>query len=204
LYKTLNAKLTGISPLMFHNARLANPLNEIAKAMKVITSKRRKSDTDLAQLSDLEWIGGMYSTEDGAFAITNNKVDITGFGVPCLTADCVMAGLGSGATINRLGRAFEVGVIVEKDFPLIYKGPKDVVGLFQDMNFRDMRSVVVNSQRVIRTRPIFRNWAVNIEVEYWEDQVTRLQLIEALQNSGALKGWMDYRPRFGRFTVEII
>ena len=56
--------IEGTAPLLMHNIRLADPLNPIAKAMKAISSKRKKTDDDLAQLARLEFEGGLYVLPD--------------------------------------------------------------------------------------------------------------------------------------------
>ena len=50
-------KATGDVPLIMHNGRLANPFDKFARAMKVITAKRKKTDEELETLAWLEWQG---------------------------------------------------------------------------------------------------------------------------------------------------
>ena len=60
---TVNVRIEGHQPLIFHNSQLANPLNKWAKAMKDVTSKRKKTDADLLELQRLEFMGGIYYDE---------------------------------------------------------------------------------------------------------------------------------------------
>jgi hypothetical protein len=53
-YQTLRFKLISVAPLLCHNGQLADPLNDIARQMKKISSKREKTDTDLEELARLE------------------------------------------------------------------------------------------------------------------------------------------------------
>ena len=52
--------ITGTAELLMHNARLANPLDSAAKAMKAISSKRVKTDEDHAEMARLEHFGSLY------------------------------------------------------------------------------------------------------------------------------------------------
>jgi len=60
-------KLTGIRDLLQHNERMANPMNEIAKELKVITGKRKKSDEDYEAMAQVEFKGGLYINKDGPY-----------------------------------------------------------------------------------------------------------------------------------------
>ena len=62
--ETLKARLTGLVPLILHNARLADPLDPISKAMKTVSSKRKKTDADFEELARLEFEGGLYMVDD--------------------------------------------------------------------------------------------------------------------------------------------
>ena len=64
--------------------------------------------------------------------------------------------------------------------------------------------VGLNGKRVMRTRPIFRAWSVVAEVEY-EDTILNLEQVNRwVQTAGVQVGLCDWRPRYGRFTVEKI
>src|ERR1017187_324250 len=52
--------LEGTGALLMHNARLSNPLDPAARAMKKVSAKRNKTDDDHAELAHLEFIGSLY------------------------------------------------------------------------------------------------------------------------------------------------
>jgi hypothetical protein len=56
--------------------------------------------------------------------------------------------------------------------------------------------------KIMRYRPIFRNWSLSATVVVNEDVVNINEVKKALVDAGALIGLGDYRPRFGRFNVE--
>ena len=86
-------------------------------------------------------------------------------------------------------------------WPIIYKGSKDPEKLFDDKNFVDKRGVIVNRSRIIRTRPIFREWELVFDVQFIETVVNKSNVIDALTLAGQIIGLCDYRPKYGRFEV---
>jgi hypothetical protein len=189
--KNVSAKLVGISPLMTHNEQLANPLNPVTRELKKLTGQRGKSDEMLEQIMKLEWLGGLY-TEAG-------KVVMPG--------DNVIACLKEGARKRKQGKDFAAGVMPsEATFALQYDGPKEPEALWNAGSFLDYRGVVVGGKRIMRARPIFRAWALDVAFTYDPEIVNEEQIIEALQIAGERCGLCERRPSkggsFGRFMVE--
>lgn len=183
---------TGTHTLLLHNARLSNPLDEVAKAMKRVTSKRTKTEEDHEELARLEHMGSLYfDTDIGPYLPGQNFER-------CL----VDAG-----RITKSGKKIERGVFVTSDVnPIAYDGPRDVAGLWKDENFRHSASVKVGTSRVTRTRPQFRKWAAQAEGTYDPAVINLDELREIAVTAGTMIGLGDWRPRFGRFeaTVEKI
>lgn len=67
----------------------------------------------------------------------------------------------------------------------------------------DKRPVVnpTTRGRVIRARPILREWALNFKLKVLDDQFPREVVKSILDYAGTAVGIGDYRPRFGRFIV---
>lgn len=63
----------GVQPLILHSCQTVNPLHPVTKAMKAITSKgtKKMTEEDHARVSDLEMIGGVYSTETDYSGLVN-------------------------------------------------------------------------------------------------------------------------------------
>lgn len=184
----IRVTIKGIVPLLMHSSRLANPMNETAKAMKKISAKRKKTDDDFAELAKLEWHGSAYADSEG---------------YPCLTNDQLDGVLQAGARKAKLGQVFKSSVFVTNPTARLRYGKdlkmEDLWGVAEHV---DVRSVAVQRNRVMRTRPVFPTWGTTFEVGYYSDQVDRDQVVKALEDGGALSGVGDFRPKFGRFTVE--
>lgn len=74
----------------------------------------------------------------------------------------------------------------------------------QNERYADVRAVIVNNSRVMRTRPIFHDWSIEFSADFDDEQINRDQLIKATEDAGRMVGLCDYRPKFGRFTVEVL
>lgn len=181
-------RLTGVAPMLMHNAQMSDPLNPHAKALKAVTSKRTKTDADLEEIARLEWRGGLYYDKDLG---------------PAIPSDIIDAVMVTGAKKNKLGKAFKSAVFaVNGPFKVNYTGPRDEKDLWKDPKFRSTMSLRVGTARVMRTRPIFNEWSIDIDIMLIEgEEVNANEVFEALQNGGVSGGIGDFRPKYGRFTV---
>jgi hypothetical protein len=182
--RTTEITIRGLTPLIMHNGRLSDPLDEATQALSRLTSKRNKTLDDHRAVSKAEWMGSLYVTEKGA---------------PCLPGEVIEAALCEGARKYKLGKAAKGGIIVAGDFPLVYDGPKTPAKLWDHGGFLKRASARVGTNRVIRSRPIFPQWEVSFEVQ-WDpalvkDDTTVLEIVDAAGQSGIC----DWRPKFGRF-----
>lgn len=179
----------GTHALLMHNARLSNPLDEIAKAMKRVTSKRVKTDEDHEELARLEHSGSLYLDSEVGPHIPGQNFE------RCLV---------DAARITKAGKKIERGVFVETDVnPISYDGPRDLDGLWKDENFRHAASVKIGTNRVTRTRPQFRRWIVEAEGTYDPAIINLGELQEIATTAGLMIGLGDWRPRFGRFAAAV-
>jgi hypothetical protein len=182
-------KLTGVAPLMMHNERLANPRDPKTAAYKVLTSQRKKTPELLEQIAKSEWFAGLYDRDD--------KV--------VLPADNILATLKEGARKRKLGKQVEAGVFSSKAyFELDYDGPKNIHALWDDGRFFDYRTVAVAQSRVMRARPRFDAWSVDVQVNFDPELISEADLFDSMQVAGQIVGLCEKRPQFGRFSVEKI
>lgn len=185
--ESLKATLTGVSPLLMHNGQLADPTNEFTKQLKAITSRKKKTDADHLEVRKVEWFGSLYIDPDGVIAMPANNI---------------LAGVIEGARKNKNGKQAEAGIYeVLPYFPLRYDGPKDPEKLYETKGFVDYRAVVVNQGRVMRSRPCFRRWELDVELMVDTDLINMPAARQALVVLGEQIGIGDFTPRHGRFTV---
>jgi hypothetical protein len=193
--KDIKIKITGMRPLLIHNGMMADPTNPYTIAIKKITAKGSKKLTehDYVERDRLEWEAGLYwSTEIGGIAI------------PCDNLErCIQ----EGAKKNRLGKDFSAAVFVqEPEVALVHRlSGKAKEKIYADPSYTLRKGVKVQLARIIRIRPLIpTGWSLTFTVEYDESIVNRNAVIQALTDAGALIGLGDWRPKFGRFSVEVL
>jgi hypothetical protein len=186
----LTVTLTGTSPLLCHNIHLANPDNRWARAIAAITKKRTKTDDDRREIGRLEWFGSLYTHKNGIVMPTSNVLK-------CFIET---------GKVTKEGRSVARAVaMADVNVPLVYNGPDAPEELWNHEDFRDQTLVGVGKKRVLRTRPIFRAWALRVDME----MLTQVMDFEAIQKiihlAGRIEGLGDNRVNgYGRFSAEIL
>lgn len=205
MYKTLTVKINGVKPLMVRNVQLANPLNPIVKLIKSYSGKRKKTDEDLEVLSQLEWVGGLYTSESFQdIQVSNGIVTPVGGGNCILPAAGIEAALVSAAKKFKLGTTFKSAILIDEDPEINFAGKsKEIADLVRNPNYIDIRAVTVNRVKIMRTRPIFPDWSISFELQYLPDQISKQQIKDVLDIGGRVVGMFEYRPRFGSYSYEL-
>lgn len=207
-WKTVKAKIVGVSDLIMHNGQLSDPLNYYSIEMRKITDSKRgankKTEADHVRLAQLEFMGGLWLDDKGE---------------PAIPSDAIEAMLQkAGASVQRVGgkRNFATGIRVLSDFfPLKYSGPRQPEKLWGEGFIGDKKSPFVfrkavknMNARVQRTRPRFADWSIDLEFQFDDETVQKSQIKDALDKAGDVVGIGDWRPssptpgKFGRFRVE--
>lgn len=180
--------IRGLTPLIMHSGRLADPLDPAAKVLKAAVKKNKgagKTDENEANVRKLEWFGGLYVDGDGA---------------PCLPGEVLEGMLMEGSKKLRMGPKGKT-LIVEHDAPLKYKGPKTAEELWATGKFRKSAGVRVKQSRVIRTRPMFPEWECTFTITWDPEAITDEDELRDIVDACSINGIGDWRPRFGRFEV---
>jgi hypothetical protein len=171
-----------------HDGKMADPLNKHAKAIKKISAKRQKTDADHEQMSKLEFLGAMYTNDDG---------------VPCIPGTVIEATLRTAAKKKKQGKQCTEGLRCIGTFALEYDGPKDPEEMWEAAErFADRRVVRVQTSRTMRTRPVFPEWKVGVTVEFDDEIINKTDVDAWMETAGRVVGMCDYRPTFGTFSVE--
>jgi hypothetical protein len=205
--KAIKFRLTGVSAILMHSGlRMPNPLDPLSKEMKKVSSKRSKTDSDFELMSDLEFLGGLYTTDPLDITINGNGVQCVGGGKVCIPSEVIEATLIKAAKKTRKGDAFKSGVIVDDDSVLDWPGlPSSIPALFAKRHlWRDIRPVKIKQATIMRTRPIFRDWSIIVDINYLDDILNEEQLRSAMVTAGQIIGFCDNRPKNGRFSVEVL
>jgi hypothetical protein len=172
-----------------HNERLANPMDPHARDVSKIAKKRSKTESDYEMLAKLEFKGGLYISEE------------TGPYVPGTWIDKMLETSGKKEKLGTTMKAY--ARCMEDAMPIGFDGPRTIEGMW-DKHFYDQRCVGVQTRKTVRTRPCFREWTLECTILYDETALEHEQIIRAMDRAGQAIGLGDYRPRFGRFTIEVL
>lgn len=188
--KKIHVTLCGKNTLMMHSTKTVNPLNEIAKAIKELTSKKNKTEEDLQTISDLEWEGGLYYEDE------------LGLHIPI---HCIKAVLEAGAKFNKMGKNVNRFCQFLSQYAPLDIGEKfDLDKARAKKLFRDVRSVVVQRNRVLRSRPRFDYWRTEFDMTYDEEHIDLSTIIKAFDMAGEYVGLLEGRSLgYGRFDTSI-
>lgn len=183
-------RIAGTAPLLMQAETLANPLHELTKAHKAVSGKRKKSEDDYLWLMESEWSASMYYDDE------------IGPYIPALNIEGCIAEAGK---IHRLGKTIKQAVRVMDDkHKLEFDGSRSKEKLWKSGKHADVRGVNVGGKKIMRCRPIFLSWATQFDVEFMEDVIDKGDLVRVVEEAGRRIGIGTYRPRFGRFTAEVL
>lgn len=185
--EVIKIKLRGNAPMLMHSDRTANPLDPFAKQLKAVTSKRKKTDDDHAEISRIEFIASLYYDESEGYHMPAQNLEA------CLLNSAKQFKLGT--TIKQALLIHENGTFT---FPDDSKKPEK---LQKESQYVDMRTVKVQQSKNVRTRPIFHEWEVEFEAFLDTDKLNTEEFKKIVLNAGDYVGLGDYRPRYGRFEV---
>lgn len=188
--------IVGDTPMLMNNGRMANPLDEFAKAIKLISKKRNKTEDDFAKMADLEWEGGLY---------LDDKQKI------CVPGSWIKGMIVSAGKKRKLGKTIKESLISQGPpehngmFPLKFDGDNlSFEKLKASAAHRDIRAVIISGRKVMRCRPIFHGWSLTFWVDYLEDQIDSQDLDDLVVIGGRLICLSNFRPEYGHFhTVAI-
>ena len=185
-YTQYDVVLQGDS-LIMHNGQTADPLNPFSKAMKEISGKRKKTDTDYEAMANIEFKAGLYVDAKNNVIIPSRVLEAT---------------LVVGAKKSKEGPLALSGMFVDTDATFTYDGhPMTLDELLNSPEHRLCVAVRVGMAKVMRTRPHFKNWTAKFKVSLNSDVANEGQLRRWVEDAGAYVGIGDYRPRHGRYEI---
>jgi hypothetical protein len=196
--------------MVCHNERLADPLDSITQALAEITGKRKKAIEDHQEIARREFFGGLYTHPVYEWE-PDEDLEVL-IGVPAWN---VLRCLQEGAKRHKRGPDILRGVspipefapvTFENPFGDVFEGPQSPHALWQDGGLSLRKSVGVQRSRTMRTRPIFREWELTLDVEV-DPTVLDVHTIRFMwKDAGLYAGLGEMRPVYGKFegTVEVL
>ncbi len=186
-------EIEGETPLLIHNGRTANPLDEYAKKMKVLTSKRKKTDEDIEKILDIQWHASLYWNDKiGLYMPVENFF-------ACLHKACKKHKLGNQVSGFIFGETL--------GFPIIVEGHKDLKKLEDTPAYRFIKAVTIQRSKTMSCRARFEKWGINFNFEVdqsllTEDDVT--MILNTMSNRIGLGVWTPSHPKPGNHGKFIL
>ena len=188
--------LRGTSPLIMHNGAAGLDNRSPANLEKAEIARKRGSDrteADLARLRELDCFTSLWLDDEGA---------------PSIPPAALRAVVERGARKLKQGPQVREGFVVEAVEKFLYDRN---LGATADDLCRTVQftvGVVVQRQRILRTRAKFDDWGVIFVVEVDDELVDKQQLATWLDIGGRRLGLGDWRPEksghYGRFETKEI
>ena len=174
------------APLLMHNERLADPLDPFSLEIAKISKKRGKTEADHLEIARLEFAGGMYHDEEVG---------------PYIPGWHVIRCIQNAGKQHKLGASVLRGVTpVSMKAPVEYAGPRDIESMWKAGTFALRKSVGISSARTMRTRPVFEEWQLRVEIEIDLNVLDPEKIDQLAEEAGRYQGLGDYRPIYGRFA----
>lgn len=187
--ETLKLKIEGRGPLLMQADTLADPLNPATVQHKALTGKKKKTEEDHIAIARSEFIASLYYRKEIGVHIPGQNFD---------------GAFRAAAAMHRQRMNWDRGCIVLDDAaPLLYDGPRTPAALWENRDFVDARAVVVSNRRVIRYRPIFREWACEIALQFDPQIMSDSEVVKIINDAGKYTHICTFRRRFGRFEASV-
>jgi hypothetical protein len=195
------------TPLVMHNERLVDPLDEFVQEIATHTGKRGNNKTlsTHANISRLEFYGGLYTEPPLTLSFVEGRTNGASPRV-CVPANNIIRCLQqAGSQFDKKGQHVLRGIHQLEEYALLeYDGPDDPIELYKDPErFLLRKSVGVQRSRTMRSRPLFADWKLSLPIEV--DQV--VFNLETVRNiwayAGRYVGLGEMRPIYGRFVGEV-
>lgn len=186
VWKKVQYRLSSACPMIMHNGQTSDPLNKFSKALKKVSSKRIKTDSDHEEMAHIEFVASLYLNGNG----------------PVIPAKNIEGMLIRAAMKTKEGQVAKPAMFCDEHAELEYEGPRDAEALYKDERFPYTELVVIQRARLPRTRVLFREWQSTVTINYEDSLVNESRIDEWVKTAGEQIGLMDWRPKFGRFTAK--
>ena len=192
--RNMSVNITGINPILLNNPQTVDSFNSYSKRMKVITSKRAKTDEDMMALRDLEIEAKIYWDDELKLY------------VPTTWVTAALAGWSfKKAKISKADIRSAVFTVSPKA-KLHYRDDdkvKEVSDIVGNHAFRHTMTLKQGQVRIVKAAPIFHNWAFTVELEFDGTVIDPATLEQILIHASKYGGYGDFRPTFGRALTEV-
>ena len=186
-------EIEGETPLIIHNGRTSNPLDEYAKKMKVLTSKRKKTDEDIEKLLDIQWHASLY---------WHPKIGLY------MPVENIQAALYKACKKHKMGNQVSGFVFGETvGFPILVDGHDNLAKLESIPAYRFVKAVTIQRSKTMSCRAMFEKWELKFNFEIDQSIITQddvTMILNTMSNRIGLGVWTPSHPKPGNHGKFII
>jgi hypothetical protein len=192
--QSISVTIKGIQPLLHANPQAVARQNRFNRAMAIINAKKtRRTDSDYADLADLEVESRLYFDEKIGVYVPGNWM--------------MAAIAGRSFSVAKLGKERVRGAvfITQDKLPLKYRWMnkvKTIEDVVKNPQFRHSMILPQGQSRLEKNMPIFHDWSFTADIEFDDTVLDRADLKRILENAARYVGFGDFRPTFGRAEAE--
>lgn len=175
--KTIKVEIIGTSPLLMNSPKAMLEPQEAG-----ITNKKKK------YVPKIEAEKVCYRTKNGKLFVPAEAIKGT----------MINAATGQKDTVKKMAVR-----------PLVAAGvrisPKEIILNKQEYEI-DQRTVVIQRNRVVKWRPLIKDWKLSFDINYNDEAIDSPVLHKLLEQAGKWVGILDFRPQklgeFGMFEIS--
>lgn len=193
MIQSIKFRYIGLSQILLNNPQTVDALNPFTKELAKVNKKRNKTEEDHLHRYDLEVAAKIY-WRDGIVVPTSwvtASICKASFKVCKISKNDVRSAF---FPVNDFEKLKYAGVEKVKD-------KKDVI---HNQDNRWLFPTKQGQVKVMKAFPIFDDWSFDAEVEYDDSIIPRDDLIRIVEHGAKYNGFGDFRPTFGRATVEVL
>ena len=198
-FRRFELTVEGTRPLVCSNPCTVDPLGQHAEAIKYFTNLKKGRNEHA--LRRLHWLFSGYWGTEGSFTYgpsLDGDSKFSGFGDPFLPAQNLQRCIRDGAVAWKLGKDTKRAIVVEEDAPLVYEGPTDAEGMYDDPRFV---SIAATGRGTMAVRMKFPQWRATYRMLVNDEIIDPTTLAKILDRAGIAEGLGTWRPMHGRFQV---
>jgi hypothetical protein len=188
---SLDCHIRGVVPCIMANGAMADPTYYWAKQAREIKKGVKRGDVmteqQAANYYRALFIGQLYLLDGKA--------------TPYWPSENVEGMIRRGAMKSKKGQVAKIALTVDDNFPLIYDGPKEGEGLWNDERFVFKSRIGGKNGTTINCRCRFAAWEFKFRLLLDSEQADVSDLRRWLEDAGAYVGLSAWTPKYGRFEV---
>ena len=188
---SVDVHIRGLVPCIMSNGAMADPTYHWARVAREVKKGVKRGEVMTEQQAN-EYYHALFF---GQLYLLDGKA------TPYWPAENIEGMIRRGAMKSKKGQIAKIALTVDDNFPLIYNGPRDADGLWEDERFVFKSRIGGKNGTTINCRCRFPQWEFKFSALLDLSQANISDLRRWLDDAGAYIGLSAWTPKYGRFEV---